>query len=50
MTKTQTSAYPLLKKWIKKAEITQLMGWTVYHRPAVIFQNSTSNLILMKLK
>lgn len=50
MTKTQTSTYPLLKKWTKKAEITQLMGWTVYHRPVVIFQNPTSNLILMKLK
>ena len=51
MTKTQTSAYPSQKKkWINKAEITQLMVWIVSHRSVITFQNITSSSILMKLK
>lgn len=50
MTKTQTSAYPPQKKWINKAEITQLMVWIVSYRNVITFQNITSSSILMKLK
>lgn len=50
MTKMQTPAYPSPKKWINKAEITQLMVWIVYRKSVIIFQNIRSSPILMKLK